>query len=224
MKQFASHRRPRPAFQFWRLPTTWSARDLYARSPNPGQHDGNYHSRIRTRRQATGNLIGSNPRAATDCAACGQQHHENITAAELESTARAGGVELSIHQIEWREEIGSALDAAKATGAGGLNVLASTLLFNSRAFILRRVAALRLPAVFQFPEMAEQGGLIGYGPRIVQLFRDRLSRQLANLLRGSKPGDIPVEQPTKFELVINLKTAKAVGLDVPPTCSRAPTR
>jgi putative ABC transport system substrate-binding protein len=134
---------------------------------------------------------------------------------ELECAARAGGIELSIHQVGWREEIGSALDAAKATGAGGLNVLASTLLFNSRAFIFNRVAALRLPAVYQFPEMAEQGGLIGYGPRIVRLFRDVLSRQLANLLRGSRPADLPVEQPTKFELVINLKTAKALGLTVP---------
>src|SRR5262249_11216457 len=123
----------------------------------------------------------------------------------------------SIHQVEWREEIGSALDAAKAAGAGGLNVLASTLLFNSRAFIFHRVAALRLPAIYQFPEMAEQGGLIGYGPRIVLLFRAALSRQLADLLRGSKPADLPVEQPTRFELVLNLKTAKALGLEVPPT-------
>ena len=65
--------------------------------------------------------------------------------------------------------------------------------------------------------MAEQGGLIGYGPLIVQLFRDIVSRQLVNLLRGSKPADLPVEQPTKFKLVINLKTAKALGLDVPPS-------
>jgi putative ABC transport system substrate-binding protein len=134
---------------------------------------------------------------------------------ELESAARAAGIELSVHQVGWREEIGSALDAAKTTGAGGLNVLASSLLFNSRAFIFHRVAALRLPAMYQWPEMAEQGGLIGYGPRIVQLFRDVLSRQLANLLRGSQPTDLPVEQPTKFELVVNLKTAKALDLPFP---------
>ena len=134
---------------------------------------------------------------------------------ELESAARAGGVELSIHQVGWREEIGSALDAAKAAGAEGLNVLASSLLFNSRAFIFHRVAALRLPAMYQFPEMAEQGGLIGYGPRIVQLFHDILSRQLAKLLRGTKPTDLPVEQPTKFELVVNLKTAKALSVTIP---------
>jgi putative tryptophan/tyrosine transport system substrate-binding protein len=133
----------------------------------------------------------------------------------LEDAARARGVELSIHRVAWREEIGSAIDAAKATGAGALNVLASSLLFNSRAFIFHRVAALRLPAVYQFPEMAEQGGLIGYGPLVVQLFRDTVSRQLAKLLRGSKPDDLPVEQPTKFELVINLRTAKAMDHELP---------
>ena len=135
----------------------------------------------------------------------------------LEDAARARGVELSIHQVAWREEIGSAIDAAKATGAGALNVLASTLLFNSRAFIFNRVEALRLPAVYQFPEMAEQGGLIAYGPPLVPLFREIMSRQLAKLLRGSKPADLPVEQPTKFELVINLKTARALGLEIAPT-------
>jgi putative tryptophan/tyrosine transport system substrate-binding protein len=112
----------------------------------------------------------------------------------LEEAARARGVELSIHQVARREEIGSAI---------------------SCAFIFDRVAALRLPAVYQWPEMAEQGGLIGYGPLIVQLYRDIMSRQLAKLLRGVKPADLPVEQPTRFELVINLQAAKAIGHDVP---------
>src|SRR6266571_3061039 len=109
----------------------------------------------------------------------------------------------------------SAIDAAKAADAGALNVLASSLFFNSRAFIFDRVAALRLPTVYQWPEMAEQGGLIGYGPLIVQLYRDIMSRQLAKLLRGVKPADLPVEQPTRFELVINLRAAHAIGHDVP---------
>jgi putative tryptophan/tyrosine transport system substrate-binding protein len=133
----------------------------------------------------------------------------------LEDAARAGGVELSIHRAAWREEIGSAIDAAKAAGAGAVNVLASPLLFTSRAFIFHRLATLRLPAVYQFPEMAEQGGLIAYGPSPVQLFRDVMSRQLVKLLRGSKPADLPVEQPTKFELVINLRTAKAMDHELP---------
>ena len=133
----------------------------------------------------------------------------------LEDAARARSVELSVHQVAWREEIGNAIDAAKASGAGALNVLASSMLFNSRTFIFQRVATLRLPTVYQFPEMAEQGGLIGYGPLIVQLFRDVMSRQLAKLLRGARPSDLPVEQPTKFELVVNLRTAKAMGYELP---------
>jgi len=133
----------------------------------------------------------------------------------LEDAARARGVDLSIHSVARREEIGSAIDAAKAAGVEGLNVLSSPLLFNSRAFIFDRAAALRLPAVYQWPEMAEEGGLIGYGPLIVSSFRDTMSRQLAKLLRGAQPADLPVEQPTRFELVINLKTAKAIGHDIP---------
>ena len=135
----------------------------------------------------------------------------------LEDGARARGVELSIHRVVWREEIGSAIDAAKAAGAEAVNVLAAPLLWTSRAFIFDRLAALRLPAVYQFPEMAEQGGLIGYGPLVIQLFRDIVSRQLANLLRGSKPADLPVEQPTKFDLIINLTTAKALSITIPET-------
>jgi putative tryptophan/tyrosine transport system substrate-binding protein len=132
----------------------------------------------------------------------------------LEEGAHERGVELSIHQVAMREEVASAI-AAKAADAGALNVLASSLLFNSRAFILSRVATLRLPAIYQWPEIAEQGGLIGYGPLIVQLYRDIMSRQLGKLLRGAQPADLPVEQPTRFELVVNLKTAKAIGHDVP---------
>jgi putative tryptophan/tyrosine transport system substrate-binding protein len=63
--------------------------------------------------------------------------------------------------------------------------------------------------------MAREGGLAGYGPSIVQLFRDVLSRQLVKLLEGAKPADLPVEQPTRFELVINLDTARALGLTMP---------
>jgi ABC-type uncharacterized transport system substrate-binding protein len=133
----------------------------------------------------------------------------------LVEAARESDVELSIHGVARREEIGSAMESAKAMGAQGLNVLASALLFNSRTFIFDRASALRLPAVYQWPEMAEEGGLIGYGPLIVSLFRDAMSRQLAKLLRGAQPADIPVEQPSRFELVTNLKAAKAIGHDLP---------
>jgi len=138
----------------------------------------------------------------------------------LQETAHARGVELSIHRIASPEEIVSAIDAAKTSEAAALNVLSSPLLYANRQVIIERAAALRLPAMYQWPEMAEQGGgLLAYGPRVVRLFREGLARQLVKLLRGAKPADIPVEQPTKFELVINLKTAKVLGITVPPSLS-----
>jgi putative tryptophan/tyrosine transport system substrate-binding protein len=133
----------------------------------------------------------------------------------LEEAARAHGVELSAQQIAKPDEVGGAIDAAKAAGAASLNVLASPFLFNQRQIIIERTAALRLPAMYQWPETAEEGGLAGYGPHLVQLYRDVVSRQLIKLLQGVNPADIPVEQPTRFELFINLKTAKALGLTVP---------
>ena len=133
---------------------------------------------------------------------------------ELQDEARARGLELSIHQISKPQEIPEAIDAAKASGAEALNVLAAPILFGNRAIILQRVAALRLPAIYEVPELAEEGGFIAYGPSNVQMFRD-LGAQLVKLLRGRKPADLPVEQPTKFDLVVDLKTAKALGLTIP---------
>jgi putative tryptophan/tyrosine transport system substrate-binding protein len=92
-------------------------------------------------------------------------------------------------------------------------VLASPMLFQNRRVIIEQAAQLRLPAIYQWPETAEEGGLLGYGPRFIELFRER-ARMVAKILRGSKPADMPVEQPTTFELVINLKSAKAIGHDV----------
>jgi putative tryptophan/tyrosine transport system substrate-binding protein len=133
----------------------------------------------------------------------------------LQDAARAHDVDLDVRTAGTPEEIIPAIDAAKASGAAGLNVLASPILFANRRLIFERAAALHLPAIYQWPEMAREGGLAGYGPSIVQLFRDVLSRQLVKLLEGAKPADLPVEQPTKFELVINANAAKALGLTIP---------
>ncbi len=133
----------------------------------------------------------------------------------LQDAARARSIELSIHQIARPDEIPAAIDAAKASGPAALNVLSSPVLYSNRQIIMQRVAALRLPAIYQFPEIAEEGGFVGYGPRVVQVFRELMADQLVKLLRGAKPADLPIEQPTKFELVINLKTAKALGLAMP---------
>ena len=105
----------------------------------------------------------------------------------LRDAAHARGVELSIHQVAKAEEIAPAIDAAKASNAAALNILASPLLFANRKIIIERAATLRLPAGYQWPEVAEEGGFIGYGPRLVQLFRDLLARQFIKILRGAKP-------------------------------------
>jgi putative ABC transport system substrate-binding protein len=78
-----------------------------------------------------------------------------------------------------------------------------------------RAAAAHLPTIYEIPEDAEEGGFAAYGPRVDQLFLEVNLQQVIKLFRGTKLADIPVEQPTKFELVINLKTAKAMGVTVP---------
>ena len=93
-------------------------------------------------------------------------------------------------------------------------MLASAFLYGNRQIIMERAATLRLPAMYEWPNMAEEGGFVAYGARLTQLFRDIFARQCVKLLRGVQPADIPVEQATKFELVVNLKTAKALGLTV----------
>ena len=133
----------------------------------------------------------------------------------LHDTARARGIDLLIYQVTQAEEITDEIDAAKKSGATALNVLASAFLWNNRQIILPRVAALDLPAIYQFPAAAEEGGFIAYGTSLDQIYRNIWARQLVKLLRGVKPADIPVEQPTKFELVVNLKTAGALGLSIP---------
>ncbi len=133
----------------------------------------------------------------------------------LEEITRARGAELSIYRVSNSEEFADAIDAAKNSGAAALNVLASALLFNNRQIILTRVAALGLPAMYQWPNVPAEGGLIGYGPRLERIYGNIFSRQLVKLLRGISPADIPVEQPDKYELAVNLKTAKALGITIP---------
>jgi putative ABC transport system substrate-binding protein len=122
----------------------------------------------------------------------------------LEHAARSRGVELFVFRVGRPGEIISAIDAAKASGVEALRI------------VLDRVTALRLPSIFQFPETAEAGALAGYGPRIIDLYRQR-ARIAVQVLRGTKPADIPMQQPDRFELVVNLKAAKAIGVEVPAT-------
>jgi putative ABC transport system substrate-binding protein len=135
----------------------------------------------------------------------------------LQGAASAKGVELVLQSVSTREEIVPAIEVAKASGVAGLNVLASPLLFGNRQMIFARTAALRFPAIYQWQEMAREGGLIGYGPSIVKIYADQVAQLLIQVLRGTRPADLPIRQPTNFGLVVNLKTAKALGLAVPPS-------
>jgi putative ABC transport system substrate-binding protein len=132
----------------------------------------------------------------------------------LEEAARAHRKELLVVRAAKAEEVVPAMNDATTQGAGALNVLSSPMLFLNRRVIIERAGKLRLPAVYQWPETAEEGGLLGYGPRFVDVFRQR-ARIVARILGGARPADLPVEQPTTFELVINLKAAKAIGHELP---------
>jgi putative ABC transport system substrate-binding protein len=139
-------------------------------------------------------------------------HRESRPA--LDTTASALGLTLreaivgSPEQIEW------SLREAKDGGAVGVNVLSSALLFALRGQIIKFAAELGLPAIYQWPETADEGGLIAYGPSLRGSFR-QVTTLVDKVLKGAKPGDIPVEQPTRFSLVINLKTGRTLGLTVP---------
>ena len=133
---------------------------------------------------------------------------------ELEDAARGRGVEAVVRGIAKRNEVIAAINDVKAAGAQAINFLATPLFSLNNAEIIAEVTALRLPSIYQWPEDAEDGALIAYGPRFAGTYRQR-ARMVVKVLRGAKPADIPVEQPTRFELVINLKTAKAIGQKVP---------
>jgi putative tryptophan/tyrosine transport system substrate-binding protein len=133
----------------------------------------------------------------------------------LQEAARGRGVDLAIYSARTPEDIIPAMDRAKAAGAEALNVLATPLFATiNRGIVLGRAAVLRLPAIYQWPEMAEEGGLVAYGPRLTQIYRQE-ARLVAKIFHGANPADLPIEQPTRFELVINLQTAKVIGHEIP---------
>jgi putative ABC transport system substrate-binding protein len=132
----------------------------------------------------------------------------------LQDAARARGIEVSVFGVAVVEQVVASIDAAKVSGAGAINFLASPIFTANPHVFFEHLNRLRLPAVHNWPELAEAGGFMSYGARFSEVFRQR-ARMVVKVLRGAKPADIPVEQPTRFELVINLKTAKAIGHEIP---------
>jgi len=133
---------------------------------------------------------------------------------EAEVAARALGVRLQFIEARGPDDFDRAFSEITRARASALTVFGSSMFFSERRRLVGLAAKNRLPAVYTWREGADAGGLMAYGPNIPDLFR-RAATYVDKILKGAKPGDLPVEQPTKFELVINLKTAKALGLTIP---------
>ena len=135
---------------------------------------------------------------------------------DVEATARTIGLALHPQEVREPKDFDAAFAAITQQRPGGLLVLVDALLNQYRSQIVDFTIHKQLPAVFPFREFTELGGLMSYGPNLPDMFR-KGAGYVDKILKGAKPADLPIEQPTKFELVINLKTAKAFGLDVPPS-------
>jgi len=133
-----------------------------------------------------------------------------------QDAARALGVRLQLLGASGPSEIDSAFAAMTNEQAGAVIVLVDAVLQNHRTRITDLAARHRLPTVYGLSEYAEVGGLLAYGPSRLDMFR-HAAIYVDKILKGAKPGDLPVEQPNKFALVINVRTAKALGLTIPPS-------
>jgi putative ABC transport system substrate-binding protein len=133
--------------------------------------------------------------------------------------ARALGVRLQFVEARGPADIDRAFSDMTRARAGALTVLPSNMFLIERRRFVDLAAKHRLPAVYPWRESVDAGGLMAYGPNLADLFR-RAATYVDKILKGAKPADLPVERPTKFELVINLKTAKALGLTIPPSLLR----
>ena len=134
---------------------------------------------------------------------------------EVQAAARTLGFEVAPHEIRRAEDIAPVFEALKSQ-ADALYVVEDALVVTNATRIITPALTARLPTIFNTRAIVKTGGLMSYGPNFSALFQ-RAADFVDKILRGTRPGDIPVEQPTKFDLVINLKTAKALGLTVPTT-------
>jgi putative tryptophan/tyrosine transport system substrate-binding protein len=135
---------------------------------------------------------------------------------EAEAAARSLGVRLQFVEARGPADFERAFSDMTRARADALTVLPSPTFLYERKRVVNLAAKNRLPTVFAFREYVDAGGLMSYGPDIADMYR-RAATYVDKILKGTKPGDLPIEQPTKFELVINLKTAKALGLTIPPS-------
>jgi len=135
---------------------------------------------------------------------------------EMEAAARALGVQLQPVKAEGPSDFENAFSAMTRGHASAFIGLTSSTLFNHRNQIVDLAIKSRLPAIYPASEWVDAGGLMSYGPNIFENYR-RAAKYVDKILKGAKPAALPVEQPTKFELIINLKAAKQIGLIIPPS-------
>jgi len=141
-----------------------------------------------------------------------------LTAAQVRETQRAAqALQVQLHLVEVRGpyDLDNAFSALRSMRADALMLLLDPLFLSQRARLVELTATSRLPAMYAFREDAEAGALMAYGPNFPDMFQ-RAATYVDKILKGAKPAELPVEQPMKFELVINLKTAQALGLTIPP--------
>jgi len=134
---------------------------------------------------------------------------------QLEAVSTTLATELVAAPVEDKADIERAMAAVAREPISGLITGADPFIFSNRALVMNLAERYQLPAIYQFRLFTAEGGLMSYGPDPNDIFR-RSASYVDRILKGAKPADLPVQQPTKFELAINLKTAKALGLDVPP--------
>jgi putative ABC transport system substrate-binding protein len=142
-----------------------------------------------------------------------------LTSRETEQAAQTLGIPLKLHDVDGPVDFDRALSAIVADRAGAVLVATSSMFFAPRRQLADLALKHRLPTMFAYRDYVEAGGLMSYGPSYTDLFQ-RAAGFVDKILRGAKPADLPIEQPTKFELVINLKTAKALGLTIPQSVFR----
>jgi putative ABC transport system substrate-binding protein len=138
------------------------------------------------------------------------------TLSTAEVAARGLGLTVRALKVAAVGEYENAFKMAQRERAGAIQVLPSPVFGAQRRMLVELAAKYRLPAIYEFRDYVEDGGLMSYGPSLTEMFRG-LAGYVDRILKGAKPSDLPIERPRTFELVINLKTAKALGLTIPPS-------
>ena len=138
------------------------------------------------------------------------------TRVAVEAAARSLGAKLDVLDVGGPADIAGAFEAAQRSRAGALLVLPSPMFFATRRQLAELATRHRLPAVYEVKEYVDEGGLVSYGPSFSEMYR-RAATYVDKILKGATPGDLPMEQPARFEMALNLKTAKALGLTIPPS-------